>query len=214
MADIFQEIDEDLRRDRMARLWTRYGKYAIGAAVLVVAATAAGVADQKYRLQQYQAFGLKFAETGLIMRAGDDDKAVVGFEALAAEDKAGYGLLARIQAAALKAKDSKDKEGGLAALTAIAADPSVDPVYRDLATVLDGLYSVDQAKPEDIIARMKPLSGDSPWHYTALEVTALAQIKAGDKPAALKTYQELADDLGAPPSLRSRATEIVNGLKN
>ncbi|MDB5362310.1 MAG: rane protein [Rhodospirillales bacterium] len=213
MADIFQEIDEDLRRDRMAKLWARYGKYAIAAAVLLVVLTAAVVAYQNYRQQQYQALGLKYAETGLTLRAGDTDKAVVGFGALAAEDKAGYGLLARIQAAALKAKASQDKEGGLAALTAIAADGSVDPVYRDLATVLGGLYSVDQTKPEDIIARMKPLAA-GPWRYTALEVTALAQLKAGDKAAALKTYQELADDLGAPPSLRSRATEIVNGLKN
>lgn len=212
MADIFQEIDEDLRRDRMAKLWARYGKYAIGAAVLVVAATAAGVFYQNWRQQQYQALGLKYVETTFASRDGDTAKAVNGFEALAAEDKAGYGLLARVQAAALKAKGT-DKEGGLAALSAIAADGTIDPVYRDLATVLAGLYSVDQAKPDETIARMKPLA-DGPWHFTALEVTALAQLKAGDKTAALKTYQELADDLGAPASLRARATEIVNGLKN
>lgn len=212
MADIFQEIDEDLRRDRMAKLWARYGKYAIGAAVLVVAATAVGVFYQNWRQQQYQALGLKYVETTFASRDGDTAKAVNGFEALAAEDKAGYGLLARVQAAALKAKGT-DKEGGLAALSAIAADGTIDPVYRDLATVLAGLYSVDQAKPDETIARMKPLA-DGPWHFTALEVTALAQLKAGDKTAALKTYQELADDLGAPASLRARATEIVNGLKN
>ena len=212
MADIFQEIDEDLRRDRMAKLWTRYGKYAIGAAVLIVVATAAGVAYQNWRQQQYQALGLKYAETTFALRDGGTAKAINGFEALAAEDKVGYGLLARIQAATLKAKGD-DKEGGLAALSAIAADGSVEPVYRDLATVLAGLYSVDQAKPDETIARMKPLA-DGPWHFTALEVTALAQLKAGDKAAALKTYQGLADDLGAPASLRARATEIVNGLKN
>jgi len=196
----------------MAKLWARYGKYAIGAAVLVVVATAAGVFYQNWRQQQYQALGLKYAETSFAFRDGDAAKAVNGFEALAAEDKAGYGLLARIQAAALKAKGT-DKDGGLAALSAIAADGTVDPVYRDLATVLAGLYSVDQAKPDENIARMKPLA-DGPWHFTALEVTALAQLKAGDKAAALKSYQELADDLGAPASLRARATEIVNGLKN
>ena len=212
MADIFQEIDEDLRRDRMAKLWTRYGKYAIGAAVLIVVATAAGVAYQNWRQQQYQALGLKYAETTFTLRDGGTAKAINGFEALAAEDKVGYGLLARIQAATLKARGD-DKEGGLAALSAIAADGSVEPVYRDLATVLAGLYSVDQAKPDETIARMKPLA-DGPWHFTALEVTALAQLKAGDKAAALKTYQGLADDLGAPASLRARATEIVNGLKN
>ncbi|GGF24998.1 membrane protein [Aliidongia dinghuensis] len=212
MADIFQEIDEDLRRDRMAKLWARYGKYIIGLAVLIVVATAAGVAYQNWRQQQYQALGLKYAETSFQLRDGDTAKAVNGFEALAATDKGSYGLLARIQAAALKAKGT-DKDGGLAALNAIAADGGVDQVYRDLATVLAGLYSVDQAKPEDVITRMKPLA-EGPWHYTALEVTALAQLKAGDKAAALKTYQGLADDLGAPESVRARATEIVNGLKN
>jgi hypothetical protein len=212
LADIFQEIDEDLRRDRMAKLWARYGKYAIGAAALIVVATAAVVAYQNWRQQQYQALGLKYAETAFAVRDGDNAKAVTGFEALAAQDKTSYGLLARIQAAALKAKGD-DKEGGLAALAAIAADGSVEPVYRDLATVLDGLYGVDQAKPDEIITRMKPLT-EGPWRYTALEVTALAQLKAGDKAGALKTYQGLADDLAAPASLRSRATEIANGLKN
>lgn len=212
MADIFQEIDEDLRRDRMAKLWARYGKYAIGAAVLIVVATAGVVVYQNWRQQQYQALGLKYAETALTVHNGDNAKAITGFEALAAEDKTSYGLLARIQAAALKAKGS-DKEGGLAALSAIAADGSVEPVYRDLATVLGGLYGVDEAKPDETIARMKPLA-DGPWHFTALEVTALAQLKAGDKAGALKTYQGLADDLTAPASLRSRATEIASGLKN
>ena len=212
MADIFQEIDEDLRRDRVAKLWARYGKYAIGAAVLIVVATAAVVAYQNWRQQQYQALGLKYAETVFSVRDGDNAKAITGFEALAAEDKTSYGLLARLQAEALKAKGA-DKEGGLAALSAIAADGSVEPVYRDLATVLGGLYGVDEAKPDETIARMKPLA-DGPWHFTALEVTALAQLKAGDKAGALKTYQGLADDLTAPASLRSRATEIASGLKN
>jgi len=212
LADIFQEIDEDLRRDRMAKLWARYGKYAIGVAILIVAATAAGVVYKNWREQQYQAAGLKYAEAAFALRDGDKAKAVGGFEALAAQDKSGYGLLARVQAAALKAKGD-DKAGGLAALNAIAADGSIDQAYRDLATVLAGLYSVDEAKPDEVIGRMKPLT-EGAWRYTALEVTALAQLKAGDKAAALKTYQGLADDLGAPASLRSRATEIVNGLKN
>jgi hypothetical protein len=212
LADIFHEIDEDLRRDRMAKLWARYGKYVIGAAALIVLGTALAVAYQNWRQSQYQALGEKYAVAELAVRDGDTAKGIAGYEALSAEDKSGYGLLARLQAASLKLK-GQDREGGLAALNAVAADTSVDPIYRDLATVLAGLYSVDQAKPEDTIQRMKPLI-TGPWRFTALEVTALAELKAGDKAGALKTFQGLADDLGAPASLRARATEIVNGLKN
>ena len=29
MADIFDEVNEDLKRDQMQKLWSRFGKYAI-----------------------------------------------------------------------------------------------------------------------------------------------------------------------------------------
>ena len=36
MADIFDEIEEDLRRDRMKEIWQRYGNYILGLAVLII----------------------------------------------------------------------------------------------------------------------------------------------------------------------------------
>ena len=35
MADIFDEIDEELKRDRTQELWTKYGKYVMAAAAAV-----------------------------------------------------------------------------------------------------------------------------------------------------------------------------------
>ena len=37
MADIFDEINEELKQDRMAALWQRYGKYLIAVVVAIVA---------------------------------------------------------------------------------------------------------------------------------------------------------------------------------
>ena len=37
MSDIFQEVDEELRRDTALKLWKRYQGYAIAAAVVMVA---------------------------------------------------------------------------------------------------------------------------------------------------------------------------------
>ena len=41
MADIFHEVEEDLRRDQAAAIWNKYGNYIIGAALLLVLAVAA-----------------------------------------------------------------------------------------------------------------------------------------------------------------------------
>ena len=40
MSDIFQEIDEDLRQDKAARLWKAYGKYLIALAIFIILAIA------------------------------------------------------------------------------------------------------------------------------------------------------------------------------
>jgi len=213
LADIFREIDEDLRRDKMIRLWQRYGRLVIGAAVLIVLATAAYVFWDAHRRQQEEALGQRYAEATDLART-DLTKGIASFETLGAGGNAGYALLARLQGAVLKAKGS-DKAGGVAALRAMADDSSVDQPYRDLASLLSAVYGVDDEPPADIEARLKPLTQPtSPWRFTAIELTALAQLKAGDKPGALKSYQQLADELEAPPSLRARAAEIVGALSH
>ncbi len=37
MADIFSEVDEEVRRERLKQLWDRYGIFLIALAVLIVA---------------------------------------------------------------------------------------------------------------------------------------------------------------------------------
>src|SRR5258708_8443911 len=41
LSDIFQEVDEEVRREQLKKLWDRYGIYAVIAAFLVVAGIAA-----------------------------------------------------------------------------------------------------------------------------------------------------------------------------
>jgi hypothetical protein len=41
VADLFQEIDDELRQDKASKLWRIYGKYVITAAVIVIVLVAA-----------------------------------------------------------------------------------------------------------------------------------------------------------------------------
>ena len=54
MSDIFREVDEELRQDKLTALWKKYGNVILGAAVLIVAVTA-GVTlwkDRQHRAQE------------------------------------------------------------------------------------------------------------------------------------------------------------------
>jgi hypothetical protein len=211
LADIFNEIDEDLRRDRLEKVWLRYRGWIVAAAIGVVAATAAGVGWRDYRQAQYAAAAMRYSEVEALAKS-DTAKAVEGFDAIAADRGSSYAVLARLNAAALKSH-GPDKAGGLAALKAIAADSGVDEPYHSLAVILAAQYGLDDEPAADLIAQLQPLTvSTGAWRFDALELTALAQYKSGDKPAALKSYKQLADDLAAPQSMRARATEIIAAL--
>ncbi|HKX07961.1 MAG TPA: hypothetical protein VJN67_07185, partial [Stellaceae bacterium] len=124
----------------------------------------------------------------------------------------GRAIIARFEAAALRAR-AGDPAAAIAAYDAIAKDGSIDLVYRDLATVLWGLHALDTIDPPAVIERLQPLTAqDNPWHATAIEVTAAAHLKTGDRAAAKAEYQKIADDLKAPRGVRARATEMLAAL--
>jgi hypothetical protein len=212
MSDIFREIDEELRRDRLEQIWKRYGAWIVAAAVLLVAATAGFTFWREYQHKQRQEEGVRYANALAQAQNGKTQEAIAALSSLGPAASDGHGLLARFQIAALKVQ-SGDKAGAIAAYQAIADDGSVEPLYRDLATVLSALNGINEGEPAPIIAHLQPIAaGQSPWRSTALEITALAQLRAGDKKAALETYKRLADDLDAPSALRARAAEMVQAL--
>jgi len=212
VSDIFQEVDEELRRENFAKLWARFGKYVIAFAVLVVLATAGVTQWRQYRTHQREAEGARYVAALDLARAGKDKDAADAFSVIARQAGGGHAMLARLEEAALKAR-SGDSAGAVKLYGAVAADTSVDPIYRDVATLLAAQYGLDTGDPKAIIAQLAPLtSATNPWHPTALELTALAQLKSGDKAAARATYKRIADDLSAPQSLRARATEMIAAL--
>jgi hypothetical protein len=167
---------------------------------------------RQYQERQRQAESVKFAAAAELAQNGQDDKAAAAFAAVAREADGGHGLLARFEEAALKARLG-DAGGAAAIYEAIAADSAVDPIYRDLATILAALHTLPTADAKAIADRLAPLTQPgNPWRASALEVTGLARLKAGDKEAALQAYKTIADDLAAPQGMRARAAEMVAAL--
>ena len=212
MSDIFDEVDEELRRDNVAKLWARYGKYVIALAVLVVLATGSVVQWQRYQLHQREDEEARYAAALTLAQQGKDKDAADAFALIAREAGGGHATLARLEAAAIEAR-SGDVDGAIAAYDAIASDAATDPIYRDVARLVWAQLSLKGGEPQTIIAKLAPLTAaDNPWHPSALELTALAQLKAGNKAEARAIYERLAGDLGSPQSLRTRAGEMISAL--
>lgn len=212
MSDIFQEVDEELRRENFAKLWARYGKHVIALAVLLVLATAAVTQWRQYQVRQRQAEGARYSAALELARQGKDKDAADAFGVIAREAGGGHATLARFEEAANKAH-AGDTAGALAVYAALAEDAAADPVYRDMARLLWAQYDLAGGDPKTIVEKLAPLTvATNPWHPTALELSALAALKAGNKAEARATYQRLSDDLAAPQGLRARAAEMITAL--
>jgi len=211
VSEIFREIDEELRRDNLLKLWSRYGRYIIAAAVFVLVVAGGIVAWRDHQLSERRGQSTRYASALALARGGKEADAVKVFEAIAREG-GGYAILASFEEAALLAR-SGDPEAAIAAYDRIAATSELDPGLRGLAVLLSVMHIMPGGDPHSTIERLAALTASgSSWRPTALELTALARLKSGDKSGALDLYRSLADDLTAPREQRARAAEMAVAL--
>jgi hypothetical protein len=215
VTDIFKEVEEDLRREKYEQLWQRYGRWVIGIAVLVVVGTAGGVAWQRYQqhhdLQLSEQYGAAVALTD--PSKGDLAKADAALANIV-DAGGGYGALASLQQAAVKAK-AGDIEGAAKIYDALAANSDTPAALRDLAILLKAMRLADSGDPAALTASLVPLmTPENPWRFSATELTAILALKSGDQKRATELFTKLADDQAAPSSLRARAAEMAAALKS
>ena len=213
MSDIFREIDEELRRDNLLKLWQQYGKYVIAIAVLALAIAGGFVGWRSHQESERRAQGQRYSNALTLAREGKDGEAAKLF-ALLAQEGGGYSALAAFEEAELLAK-SGDKHAAIEVYDRLAAASSIDPEFRDLAVLLSIMHGLADGDATAAIERLQPLTANGkPWRVSALDLTAAAKLKAGDRSGALAIYKELADDPSVPQGLRARAAEMVAALKS
>jgi hypothetical protein len=207
LSDIFREIEEELRRDSVAQLWKKYGIYVIGLAVLIVV-----VGWRAYQDKQRETQGAQYASALDLARQGKDADAAAAFAALAQKADAGRAVLARFEEAASKV-NTGDAAGAITVYDQLASDNSIGSGFRDVATLLSARYTLDKGDPQTAIAKLQPLMAPTNvWRGLALELTALAELKSGDKSKAQKDFDTLGKDTTAPQGVRQRAAAMAEAL--
>jgi hypothetical protein len=212
VADIFQEIDEELRQDRAAKLWDRYGNYVIAVAVLIVLSVGGYKFWVAHDLETRQAESSTYQEAVSRVGAGDVDGAISTLGDLARDAGSGYRVLARLQQAALAARQG-DLEAAALAYGTVAADASAPEVLRDLARVRSVAARIETADPADLRPTLDAQAvAGKPWRPMAMELKGILALKAGDVAAAREIFAGLSDSADTPSGMRARAAEILKAL--
>jgi hypothetical protein len=212
--NLLREIQEDLRRERLEKLWKRYGSVLIGAALAIIVAVAAFQAWKAWKLSQREARSAAFIAAE---RLAEDDPgaAASAFAAIGNEGADGFAMLAGFRKAALLVEEGRLDDAG-AEYDALAARLD-HPLYRDLARLrwVSVRLSADPAAAEDrrIAETLIALSGDTnPWRFSAREIGAAIALRKGDVDQAREMLGKLQADVETPQGIRTRAAELLARL--
>ena len=207
MSDIFQEVDEEVRRDKAVEFWTKHQNKLLAVALLIVLATGG------YRFWQYrqakaaEAAGAAFQNALRLDGEGKSDEAQAALGALQKASPRGYAALSRFVDAALALK--KDPKAGAAAYDALAADSSLDPLLRDTAKLRAALARLDSGETDAAKSALEQLSASGPYRNTARLALASLALSAKDYAAAGKQLDEVIGDAEAPADDRRTAQTLL-----
>jgi hypothetical protein len=210
VADIFHEVDEEVRRERLKKLWDRYSIYMIAVAVLIVAGMAGWRGYEYWVAKKAAAAGAQFEAAIALSDQGKQTEAEAAFAKVAAEAPAGYRILARMRAASALAQ-SKPAEA-VRAFDELSADASLGATWQDLAAVRAGLLLVDTASLADMRQRLDSVAEPTrSFRHTARELLALSAWRNNDLAAARKYLDMIASDAESPIGIRARA-DVLSAL--
>ncbi|MCA6123726.1 tetratricopeptide repeat protein [Bradyrhizobium sp. WSM 1704] len=207
MSELFDEVDEEVRRERLKKLWDQYSLYIIALAVLIVAGVGGWRGYQYLEAQKAAVAGAAFDRAAELSEQNKHAEAEAAFADLAAKAPSGYRTLARLRMAAEVA--TRDPQAAAKLYDDIAADRSVGRSEQDLARIRAAQLVTDTTTYPNMLQRLEPATAEgSTFRHTAREMLAVSAWRANDATAARKWLDLIANDGDTPPSLRSRAEAL------
>lgn len=208
MSDVFREVDEEVRREQLKKLWERYQYLIVGVVFLVVAGVGGWRVFEWNQTRQAERIGTQFENAVVLADAGKHDAAEKIFAQIAVDGTPAYRPLARIRQAAELAQT--DPKAATEIYKQISADNSVEQVLRDLASLRAAGLLIDAGSYVDARKLLEPLAQPArEFRHAARELLALNAWKSGDRPGAMKWYAAILTDPEAPASSRTRVEMLI-----
>lgn len=209
--NLFQEVQEDLERQRLEALWKQYGLWVIIAALGLVLATGTSTAYRSWKAEHNQ----RITSSLLAVRKSTANP-LADIESLRqfadANPGQGHAELALLQAGALAA-DQNDKTKAVQLFDRVASDAKAEPVFRQLGDLLSVRLQLDDGNPATLSARLQPLTvGSAAWRFSALEAQAYLALRLGDQAKAKTIFTDLSQNTLAPQNIAARASDVLRSL--
>ena len=203
MSEIFDEVQEEVRREQLKKLWERYQTLIIAVAFLIIVGVGGWRGFIYWENKKAQEAGAQFEAAATLAEQKKTAEAEAAFQKIATEAPQGYRLLARFRAAAELA--TRDAAAAVKAYDEIASDRNTPPGEQELAALRAGSLLIDTAPYAEIKARLEPLTGPNrAYRHSARELLAVSAWRNKDPTSARQWIEAISADPQSPQTLRSR----------
>ena len=207
MSELFDEVDEEVRREQLKKLWDKYSLFIIAVAILIVAAVGGWRGYQYLEAKKAAEAGDAFNKAVDLSEQNKHGEAETAFSDLVAKSPYGYRLLSRFRLAAEVEK--RDPKAAVRMFDELAADRSIGAEQQELARIRAGGILVDTASYSDMKQRLEAdAAPNATFHHVARELLALSAVRANDFERGAAAARHDFGDADTPPSVRSRAEAL------
>ncbi len=207
MTEIFDEVDEEVRREQLKKLWEKYSVFFIAAALLIVAGVGGFRGYQYLEAKKAAEAGDAFNKAVELSEQNKHSEAEAAFADLASKGPGGYRMLSRFHLAAETAV--RDPKAGAKVFDELAADRSIGTEQQELARVRAAGFLLDSAPYSEMLQRLQSETAPgATFRHVARELLALSAFRANDVTTTRQWLDQIALDADTPPGLRSRAEAL------
>ena len=213
MGDVFQEVDEDIRKDRIKSIWKRYRIFFILFLVFVIGAVCFNSFWTQYKLKKVEERSEKYFfamdEAKVNAQKAADSLKIFSDEE---NDSSYHVLLANLKEAAIR-RSKNDLHSALN-IYANILENNIEQAYKDFvqiqsAEVLMELGNLEEAKT--ILSNVS--NTNTAFASIAKEYMGYMAMREGDLIKARNIFEELTQGAITPITIKNRVKEILATLE-
>ena len=204
MANIFREVDEDIRKERYINLFRKYGVYVI-AIIVIIIGTLAGI--QFYSGYQVNKNEMLFAKYINIIENNSDDI----LEKLSDSGETSNIFLNGMYL--LKRSDLLVASGQIDQATLLLSEAiennNLNKIHNDVAIYKLLMINIETLSIEEIKSYQNKLISEVDAFYLTEELIAIKFLIEGKRENAIKKFSELSTNNSVPIEIKNRSAVFI-----
>tara|TARA_B100000524_G_scaffold317667_1_gene196800 strand:- start:211 stop:852 length:642 start_codon:yes stop_codon:yes gene_type:complete len=209
--DFIREVDEDLKEEKRIVFWKKILPYVMSISLGIILSISGFVFWKNYTEKLSQQLGDDFSAAVQLASEEDIDAAIIALNRIVDEGSDGYVTLAKMKKASLLIENG-DVAEGLKIYSDLEKN-AVDQSFRDIATILYVLNSMDIDDPVTLLMKIENLEASKIWKSSALEMKGFLFLKMKQKDKAKEIFSSILELPSSPSSLATRAKSMLEFLK-